>query len=150
MEQQQKNFIKIGIITCSNATQEMDCCAVACLKDFSLRLGDFQRYPPDQELRLVGMLSCAGCPTSIYPEKILRKAASLVKFGVTKLHFANCMTAFCPFMRSYAKAISRKYPEIELIEGTHAKHITDEAFRAKTRCALETNRTMPDVILEPL
>jgi predicted metal-binding protein len=150
MERHRKKFIKIGIITCSNATQEMDCCAVACLKDFNLRLGDFQHYPPDRELRLVGILSCAGCPTRIYPEKILRKVASLVKFGTTHLHFANCMTAFCPFIRSYAKVIGLKYPAIEIIEGTHEKHITDEEFRTRTRCALETNRTMPDVILEPL
>ena len=147
MSQQHKKSIKIGIIACSSATQEMDCCAIGCFKDFNLRSGSFHRYPADQELRLVGLVSCAGCPTRVYPEKILRKVASLAKLGTVKLHFANCMLSFCPFIKTYIKVIRQKYPDIELIEGTHEKHLTDEQFRERTRCALEAGKQMSDVFL---
>lgn len=139
--------IKLGILTCSNATQEMDCCSVSCLRDFNLRLGGFQNYPSDQPLRLVGIISCAGCPTRVYPEKILRKINSLVDFGVTNLHFSNCLAAFCPFVNTYQRVIGQKYPDLELIGCTHEKHVTDEEFRGKLRCALEVNLKMPDIIL---
>ena len=138
---------KIGIITCSNATQEMDCCSVSCLRDFNMRLGSFQEYDPDQPIRLVGIINCAGCPTRAYPEKILRKVDSLARFGVTNIHFTNCMTAFCPFIKGYIKTVSQKYPDIDLVEGTHEKHITDEDFREKLHCAFAANKKMPDIIL---
>jgi Predicted metal-binding protein len=139
--------IKLGIITCSTATQEMDCCSVSCLRDFNLRLGGFRNYPSDQPLRLVGLISCAGCPTRVYPEKILRKVDSLVRFGVTSLHFSNCLAAFCPFVNTYHQVISKRYPELELIGCTHEKHISDEEFRGKLRCAFESNLKIPDIIL---
>ena len=139
--------IKIGIITCSNATGELDCCSVSCLRDFNMRLGGFRNYPSEQPLRLVGLISCAGCPTRAYPEKILRKVESLIKFGISRLHFANCLTAFCPFHKNYIKVISREYPDLILVDGTHEKHISDENFREKLRCAFESDLTMPDIIL---
>ena len=150
MSQQRKKSIKIGMIACSHATQEMDCCAVGCFRDFNMRLGSFKRYPADQDLRLVGLVSCAGCPTKIYPEKILRKVESLAKLGTSKLHFANCMMAFCPFIKTYIKTVGEKYPDIELVEGTHEKHLTDEQFKERTRCALEAGKQMSDVFLEPI
>lgn len=146
MDQQNKP-VKLGIITCSNATQEMDCCSVSCLRDFNLRLGGFKNYPAEQPLRLVGIISCAGCPTRVYPEKILRKVDSLVRFGVTSLHFANCLSAFCPFVNVYHQVINKEYTDLELVGCTHEKHITDEGFREKLHCAFEAKMKMPDIIL---
>jgi predicted metal-binding protein len=139
--------IKIGIITCANATQDMNCCSVSCLRDLHKRLGSFQNYPPDIPLHLVGMISCAGCPTKAYPEKILRRVNSLVQFKVTHLHFANCMMAFCPFLSKYTDAIKREYPDIQLIEGTHKAHNSNEVFREKLVCAFQSKKDMPDIIL---
>lgn len=144
---QQARPLKLGILTCSNATQDLDCCSVSCLRDFNLRLGAFKNYPADQPLRLVGLINCAGCPTRSYPEKILRKVESLVRFGVSHLHFANCLAAFCPFVNIYHQVISQKYPDLQLIACTHEKHVTDEAFRGKMRCAFESGLKMPDIIL---
>jgi len=98
-------------------------------------------------LRLTGIISCAGCPTKAYPEKILRRVDSLAAFGVKYIHFANCLLAFCPFVNLYAETIKKKYSEIELIKGTHESHISDEDFRDKMVCAFETKRNMPDIIL---
>lgn len=147
MEHQNMKTIKIGIINCSNATQEMDCCSVSCLRDFNKRLGSFQHYQEADSLRLVGMISCAGCPTKFYPDKILKRVDSLIQFGVTHVHFSNCMTAFCPFLKTYSRTIKQKYPDIELINGTHEMHISNEEFRDKVSCALKENKKMPDVIL---
>lgn len=138
--------IKIGIITCSNATQDMDCCSVSCFKDFNKRLGSFQAYPADTALQLAGIITCAGCPTRAYPEKILRRVDSLAQFGVQYLHFANCMGAFCPFLAKYFQAIQERYPEIQLVKGTHEPHISGDVFREKLACAFETGMRMPDII----
>lgn len=146
MDQQNKP-IKLGIITCANATQDLDCCSVSCLRDFNLRLGAFHHYPPETPLQLVGIISCAGCPTRVYPEKILRKVESLVRFGATNIHFANCLSAFCPFVNSYHQVIGERYPDIEMVGCTHEKHISHDDFRDKLRCAFESNLKMPDIIL---
>lgn len=51
--------IRIGIITCSNATDDLNCCSVSCFRDFNKRSGSFSRYPQEASLRLVGIVSCA-------------------------------------------------------------------------------------------
>lgn len=35
---------RIGILTCSNCTQELDCSSTSCLRDFRHRKGAFKRY----------------------------------------------------------------------------------------------------------
>ena len=138
---------KIGMITCSNATNELNCCSVSCFSDFNKRAGSFKDYPQEVPLRLVGIISCASCPTRVYPEKIIRRVESLVAFGTQYLHLSNCMVAFCPFIKSYVNVIKNKYPEVEIVKGTHTAHISDENFREKLVCAFETKRNMPDIIL---
>lgn len=142
--------VKIGIITCSNATQELDCCSVSCLRDFNKRLGAFQMYPEDKLLRLVGIISCSGCPTIAYPEKILKKVDALASFGVSSIHFTYCMMALCPFRKKYAEIIKKHYPEINLVEGTHEAHITYKEFQDKVRCAFAENKSMSDIILKKI
>jgi len=78
MDGQKPKPIKLGIVVCANATQDLDCCSVVCLRDFDKRLGKFHDYPQDAHLRLVGIISCAGCPTKAYPEKIIRRIDTLV------------------------------------------------------------------------
>jgi len=150
MDSQKADPIKIGIVTCSNATQDLDCCSVSCLKDFDQRLGKFHDYPQEAPLRLVGIISCARCPTLAYPEKILRRVDTLVRFGADNIHFANCMVAFCPFLKKYTAAIKKKYPDINVIEGSHESHRSPEKFREAVVCAFENGKTMADVILGTL
>ena len=150
MNSQKAKPIKIGIVTCSNATQDLDCCSVSCLKDFDQRLGKFHDYPQETPLRLVGIISCARCPTLAYPEKILRRVDTLVRFGVNNIHFANCMVALCPFIKKYAAAIKKKYPEINVVEGSHEAHRGPEKFREAVVCAFEKGKSMADIILDTL
>jgi predicted metal-binding protein len=53
------------------------------------------------------------------PDKILRKVRSIAEFRVDALHFSFCMTAVCPFLNQYEEIIKEKYPNLELVRGTH-------------------------------
>ena len=79
---------RIGIINCSNCTQETDCASVVCLGDMRKRKGLFERYPKDEPLDIVGIISCAGCPTMAAPEKILKRVRALAEFKINALHFS--------------------------------------------------------------
>ena len=150
MDGQKPKPIKLGIVVCANATQDLNCCSVVCLRDFDKRLGKFNDYPQDTPLRLVGIISCAGCPTRAYPEKIIRRVDTLVQFGVKNIHFANCMVALCPFIKKYAETIKKKYPDVNLVEGSHETHISPEKFREDVACAFEKGKNMADIILNRL
>jgi len=110
---------RIGIITCSNCTQDANCAAVVCLADMRKRKGLFDRYANEAALELIGIISCAGCPTLAAPEKIMKRVDALAAFKVDALHFSYCMTALCPFIEKYAKIIREKYPDLEVVMGTH-------------------------------
>jgi len=136
---------KIGIITCSNATIEMDCCAAPCLRDLNQHLGIFKEhheYPPI----LAGMITCAGCPTLAYPEKIMRKVKILAEFEISAIHFSYCMVALCPFLNKYIEIISKEYPNIRLIKGTHVSNLSFEQFREYVNIACKNNLNMNDII----
>ena len=110
---------RIAILTCANCTQEMNCASVVCLGDLRKRRGLFDRYPPDQELELIGIISCAGCPTLAAPEKILRRVRAVADHRLDALHLSYCMTALCPFLAQYHKMIATAYPALEIVRGTH-------------------------------
>lgn len=111
---------RIGILTCSNCTQESNCASVVCLGDLRKRRGFFARYAEESELQLIGIINCAGCPTLAAPEKILRRVNALVAYRLDALHLSFCMTALCPFVGKYQQVISAAYPGLEIVLGTHA------------------------------
>ena len=110
---------RIGILTCSNCTQETNCAAVVCLGDMRKRRGFFERYQGEEELDLIGIINCAGCPTIAAPEKILKRVKALTGYRLDALHFSYCMTALCPFLKKYQTVIAKVYPELEIVLGTH-------------------------------
>jgi predicted metal-binding protein len=126
---------RIGILTCSNCTRELDCASVVCLADMRKKKGFFERYQTDDPLVLVGLISCAGCPTLGASEKILRKVNALAAFKVDAIHLSYCMTALCPFKNKYVSAIKEAYPDIEIVEGTHTPRDFSE-FREEVKAAL--------------
>jgi len=136
---------KIGIIVCANAANEMDCCTSPCLRDYEKRAGAFERYK-SKEVSLTGLISCAGCPTMVYPEKIMRKVNSLVEFGINVIHFSYCMVALCPFIDKYINIISQAYPDVEIIKGTHETNITVEQYKNYVKAACAKGLKMNDVI----
>ena len=137
---------RIGILTCTNCTQELNCASAVCLGDMRKKKGFFDRYQ-DQEVTLMGMISCAGCPTSAAPEKILRRVRALIDFKIDALHLSYCITALCPFMKKYIEVIKKEYPEIEIIEGTH-KPLEKSVFgNAVKELICSRRRDMNDYIL---
>ena len=110
---------RIGILTCSNCTQDTNCASVVCLGDMRKRSGFFERYQNDEKLDLIGIINCAGCPTLAAPEKILKRVKALADYKLDALHLSYCMTALCPFLNKYQAVIARAYPDLEIVSGTH-------------------------------
>ncbi|GBE02997.1 CGGC domain protein [bacterium BMS3Abin08] len=88
---------RIGVLTCSNATQDLGCSSASCLADFRKRRGSFADYPQDEPLDLVGIINCPGCPTVIGADKLLQRIRALTEFRVDVIHFTYCIKALCPF-----------------------------------------------------
>ncbi len=103
---------RIGIITCSNCTQESNCASVVCLGDMRKRRGFFEQYPKDEPLELVGIINCAGCPTVAAPEKILKRVHAVAAYRLDALHLSFCMVTLCPFIQKYSQLIKEAFPDI--------------------------------------
>ena len=121
---------RIGIVTCSNCAQETNCCSVVCLGDMRKRKGFFDRHPKEEPLDLVGLVHCAGCPTSAAPGKILKRVRSLVHCRIDALHFSYCMTALCPFLKKYEREIRDAFPDLKIVHGTHRPADTERFKKA--------------------
>ena len=124
---------KIGILTCSNSIQDMNCASAGCLASMRGRQGGFECYSKDEEIELVGIISCANCPTLAAYDKILLRVKALVEFGAEVIHFAYCVDTLCPFKAKYKAAIKEAYPDIKLVMGTHAAKVTPDQYRAKVK-----------------
>jgi predicted metal-binding protein len=140
---------RIGILTCSNATQDLGCSSVSCLADFRKRRGTFAQYPQDEKLTLVGIINCPGCPTLTGPDKLLNRIKALTEFKVDTIHFTYCMKALCPFKEKYKKAVEESFPSIKVVIGTHEEHVTPEEYRKRVEALFcQEQKTMVDVILD--
>ncbi len=140
---------RIGILTCSNATQNLGCSSVSCLADFRKRRGTFSAYKEDEPLVLVGIINCPGCPTAVGPVKLLERVRALTEFTVNAIHFTNCIKALCPFREKYSKALKEAFPVIDIIVGTHEEQITEDEFRQRVKNLFcQRRKTMVDMILD--
>jgi predicted metal-binding protein len=140
---------RIGILTCSNATQDLGCSSVSCLADLRRRRGFFADYPNDEPLDLIGVISCPGCPTLTGPDKLLQRIRALTEFRVDTIHFTFCMKALYPFLEKYRKALEEAFPAVKTVIGTHEEKITPQEYRDKIKKLFcQDLKTMVDVILK--
>ncbi len=140
---------RIGILTCTNATQDLGCSSVVCLADLRKRRGTFAAYPADQKLDLVGIINCPGCPTLTGTDKLLQRIRALTEVRIDAIHLANCVKALCPFKQQYEKALKAAHPAIAVVIGTHEEHITDDEFRQRVKKLFcQPRKTMVDVTLD--
>lgn len=140
---------RIGILTCSNATQDLGCSSVVCLADLRKRKGSFASYPQDEKLTLVGIINCPGCPTLTGPDKLLQRIKGLTEFKIDVIHLSFCVKALCPFTEKYLKALTESFPNVRLVVGTHEEKETPEEYRKKIkRLFNQGKKTMVDVILQ--
>lgn len=110
---------KIGILTCGNTTQTLGCSSFKCLEDVYGGGGEFRRYEEDGGAQLAGIISCAGCPTAVAPEKLVGRVRSLAVLGVTSIHLSACVMALCPFKNKYITLLEDAFPDIRIVRGTH-------------------------------
>ena len=110
---------KIGILSCGRIKNDLSCGSVGCLRAFNGRDVVFKRYKDDNDLALVGLTSCDGCPTLYAPERILNNVKPLVELGEAEIiHIASCMVKMCPFIQKYKSIINIQYPAVEIVMGT--------------------------------
>ena len=135
---------KIGLITCANATQDLNCASIGCLKAINTRGAYFSAYLEHEALELTGIISCAGCPTLNAPEKILKRVKSLMEFNVDVIHFSFCMKHGCPFIKKYEKVIREVYPDVRIVQGSHADPPEAvEGFKANMKELLAPTQCVP-------
>ena len=140
---------RIGIITCSNSTQESNCASVVCLADLRKRRGFFEPYPKDEPLELIGIINCAGCPTLAAPEKILKRVRAVAAYRLDALHLSYCLVTLCPFVKQYSQLIKEAFPDIKLVMGTHQPADRDRFLRGVKELLCQTlspPQTMNDLI----
>ncbi|MDD1761827.1 MAG: CGGC domain-containing protein [Methanothrix sp.] len=141
-------MVRIGILTCSNATQDLGCSSVSCLADLRKRRGAFADYPVDEPLDLVGIINCPGCPTLTGPDKLINRIRALTEFRIDAVHLSYCMKALCPFREKYMNSLNEKFPNIKFIIGTHEEHITSDEFRKRVKDVFnQPRKTMVDILL---
>ena len=141
-------MVRIGILTCSNATQDLGCSSVSCLADLRKRRGAFASYPMDEPLDLVGIINCPGCPTLTGTDKLMQRIRALTEFKIDAVHLSYCMKALCPFKEKYKSSLEEKFPNIKFVVGTHEEHITTDEFKKKIKDVFnQPRKTMVDIIL---
>ncbi|OGW18758.1 MAG: CGGC domain-containing protein [Nitrospirae bacterium GWC1_57_7] len=140
---------RIGILTCSNATQDLGCSSASCLADLRKRHGSFADYPADEPIHLVGIINCPGCPTVIGPEKLLQRVRALTEFRIDAIHLTYCVKALCPFREKYKQALEEAFPKIRVVIGTHKERISADEFREQVKKLFcQPKKTMIDLILD--
>ena len=140
---------RIGILTCSNATQDLGCSSVVCLADFRKRKGAFAAYPENEKFTLVGIINCPGCPTLTGAEKLLNRVKSLTEFKIDTIHLSFCMKALCPFTEKYVRALAEAFPNVRVVVGTHEEKESPEEYRKRIKALFNQERkSMVDVILQ--
>jgi predicted metal-binding protein len=139
---------RIGILTCSNATQDLGCSSASCLADLRKRKGAFAEYPQDEKLTLMGIINCPGCPTLTGPDKLLQRIRALTEFRVDTIHFTYCMKVLCPFKEKYKAAIEQAFPNVNVVIGTHEEQLSTEEYRLRVkRLFCQPRSTMVDIIM---
>lgn len=139
---------RIGILNCSNSTQELGCSSASCLADLRKRRGAFADYPADEPIDLVGIINCPGCPTLAGTDKLLHKIKSLTEFKIDTLHLSYCLKALCPFTVKYVESLQNNFPDLKVVVGTHQEHISADEFRDRVRGLFnQPRKNMVDLIL---
>ena len=134
---------KIAILQCKNTKDELVCSSMACLKDFNEGNGTFKQH---ENPVLMGMLSCAGCPTAVGPEKLKQKIKGLAESGIEALHISSCIALLCPFKNKYISMIEKEFPGLEVIVGTHdAPDDVKEQFKGMVKSFFSAERQTIDL-----
>lgn len=136
----------IGILTCSNTSQDIGCSSSACFHAAYEKDGTFAAY--GDEVRIAGVINCAGCPGRDGHDKILRRVSALTASGVQAIHLSSCMTKWCPFVAKYESAIKAAHPEVAVVRGTHAP--LPERIMARLETMVHDELTRPGMTVQQM
>ena len=110
--------MKLGIIRCLQT--EAACQGTTDFKMIRERKGVFEGM--DEEIELIGMISCGGCPG----KKAVFRAKELIHRGADTLAFASCIQKGspigfpCPFAQQMREAVAKVAGEqIKILDYTH-------------------------------
>lgn len=152
-----EDMTKIGILNCSNVTQELGCAATDCLRGMYRGEAAFAEHNNQGGAQLVGIVNCAGCPTAVAPEKILRKVRSLEAAGAETIHLSSCLMGVCPFKNKYIDLLKEHFPQLKVVGGTHGAPVpgmTPEIVQGAMQQALSMEKpsmvTVGKIIAERL
>jgi len=142
---------KVGILACESVTNEMNCVMIGCLGNLRGRQGLFKQYPEGEQVDLLGIIHCGGCPTGVGTDRIWQKVQALVDYGIDSLHLSSCLVELCPFKGAFLDVIRKEYPDLKVVEGTHF-YDDVEAFKSGVRELLSqrvvTPQRMNDVVFK--
>ena len=138
----------IGILTCSNTTQDIGCSSFGCLNAAYEGGGTFAQYP--EGVRVKGIINCAGCPGTLGHAKILKRVKALIASGVEAIHMGSCMAGYCPFVAKYEKEITQAHPGVKVVRGTHPSPPAEMMEMLKERMVAQLvaqGETIPEMAL---
>lgn len=116
---------KIAILYCKQI-KDSSCIACAkCYKGMAEKNGEFAQYA-DEDIELVAMTDCGGCPGLTVPRvKLLKETAANLERPIEKVHLGTCMkaameTAGCPIDYEDLKINLEKKFGVNVVLGTHS------------------------------
>ncbi len=114
---------RVLIVGCEKGMNKVCVGCSRCLVAFTRRSGEFIRYA-DQNVELVGMVSCGGCPgDQLLPRLAVMKFWNApLEAEPTKIHLSPCLV-HCEHSESIMRRMEEKCG-IEIIRGTHPYQIT--------------------------
>ncbi|WLE96312.1 MAG: CGGC domain-containing protein [Candidatus Electrothrix communis] len=115
---------KIAILYCKKI-KDYSCIACSnCFKGIAENNGEFARYK-DEDIELVAMTDCGGCPGLTVPRvKLLKGNTSNIGRPMEVVHLGTCMkaameTADCPIAYDDLKINVEKKFGVKVVLGTH-------------------------------
>jgi predicted metal-binding protein len=128
-------MMKVGIVICDRYS---DCAGGKCFRSVREREGAFAQYEKENELEVVGFVSCGGCPGG----NIEYAPEEMINNGAEAIHLATGFVvgyAPCPHI-DYFKAFVEERYKVPVVVGTHP---IPEKY-AKVHCQLPSWSVLTD------
>lgn len=120
-------MVKILIIGCKKAMDDVCIGCSRCLVGFNRREGDFHRYK-DLDAEVIGLLNCGDCPGATVVTRLAQVELWNRPLGekVNRIHIGPCISDHCLYKEIIINKIKAK-SGVEVIEGTHP-YIPEDIF----------------------
>ena len=116
---------KIAILYCKQIKDNSCIACSKCFKGMAEKNGEFAQYK-DEDIQLVAMTDCGGCPGLTVPKvKLLKETTNSLDVPFEVIHLGTCMkaameTAGCPIDYDDLKVNLEKKFGLKVVLGTHS------------------------------